>query len=102
MGAIVRAFLKKKIGSPFTEEELKDVATLETRVASTNYVAPEDKLAALLKLHEDVDDHRGSCENRCYDFVVSWRRAFVNALQPNFFAKGLGRPTKARLWATDA
>eukprot|EP00927_Polykrikos_kofoidii_P053798 TRINITY_DN48352_c0_g1_i1.p1 TRINITY_DN48352_c0_g1~~TRINITY_DN48352_c0_g1_i1.p1 ORF type:complete len:531 (-),score=75.05 TRINITY_DN48352_c0_g1_i1:47-1639(-) len=75
----VRAFLKRPADALITDAELAEVSTMSTRFESAEYVSAEVDIARHLRLDEEV------C---CHDFVVAWRRVFVDALQPRHLPRG--------------
>jgi len=87
--AIVRAILGRTEQDPLTEADLESVRNTVTRIAVDGYLSPEVVCANRLGITADSEcGDDGSLEQRCLEFVVGWRRCFLESVQPKFLPTG--------------
>ncbi|CAK0868489.1 unnamed protein product [Prorocentrum cordatum] len=91
---VVREFLGRcpEDPDPLSQEDIEQVSGMETRNLVEGYVSPEVACAARLGLLEragaDVEGgDPAALERRCFEFVVGWRRCFLESVQPRHLPK---------------
>eukprot|EP00434_Breviolum_minutum_P036785 symbB.v1.2.032608.t1/scaffold3932.1/size48061/1 len=77
--AVLRNFLGKAPGEPLTSDDLEIAKKLDPKVPVDGYISPEANCTAQLRLVEAEDD---GLEERCFDFVLSWRQTFLDSVKP--------------------
>lgn len=78
---VLKDFFKK---DSLTSADLDVAAQLETRERPLEYTAPEEELAEKLGLREEAFGHA----EKCQEFVVAWRKAFLEAVRPQHLPAG--------------
>ncbi|CAJ1411092.1 unnamed protein product [Effrenium voratum] len=82
--AVIREFLQKAPGEPLSAAELSSARALDPKVAVEGYQSPEASCAQQLGFASEDPD----LETRCFNFVLTWRQAFLNAVQPRHLPAG--------------